>query len=265
MGDVFKDDLDVTWLEFGTSFFSPKANRVRVLISKDVNISLQPRAKLAFSGILLMELPLEVLQVISDTVFKEWVKATYMMRVSKQMRKIAFTTRGDLQNMGYAWWTGSASPMAMSHYGDGSVNGLGALNNQVVRYLGVQGADEADVHALMREGTWLTNFAICLALVAADCGDRILGVSAAARGYTYPAYDSQVTQAARGATLFLAPDLMHVLVGGFHSPNVWHSPGLLGVLVLANVLLFAMNVDNSHWIPVRVSRHTGVVEAFMLM
>ena len=65
MGDVFKDDLDVTWLEFGTSFFSPKANRVRVLISKDVNISLQPRAKLAFSGILLMELPLEVLQVIS--------------------------------------------------------------------------------------------------------------------------------------------------------------------------------------------------------
>ena len=61
MCDVFEDDLDVTWLEFGTSFFSPNANRVRVLVCKDVNLSLVhvPCAKLDFSAILLMDLPLE--------------------------------------------------------------------------------------------------------------------------------------------------------------------------------------------------------------
>ena len=117
------------------------------------------------------------------------MKATFLMCVSTQMRKLASSTCGDMQNIGYAWWTGSASPMAMSPYGDGKVKGLDMLDNQVVRSLGVQGADTADVHALMHEGTWLTNFVISLAVVAAVSADRILGVSAAAHGYVYPGYD----------------------------------------------------------------------------
>jgi hypothetical protein len=219
-----------------------------------VRESLELHSKTTAAAATFLDLPLEILAVIIEKVFKQWTRATVVMRVSKQLRTITNDVKQRLEMNVYVWWTGSADPMV---FGDpieaDKIEGLSTMRNSDLQLMGVMGAGVEDVQKLMRHGWWLNNFVIALAMVASmPSSEHILGIS-------------PETSTAVHSTLFIAPGLMHVLGGGFQSPRLWHSAALLSALCCADVLLIPMNMDNDHWIPVRVSRHSNIVEAFMLM
>ena len=113
---VFEDeDTSVSWLVWGPSFFSPRAKRVRVLVSHGVRESLEHHSKTNTAAASLMDLPAELLQAITEKVFKEWPRATVLMRVSKQMRTITKDVKSVMNSNAYAWWTGAAAPMSFDH------------------------------------------------------------------------------------------------------------------------------------------------------
>ena len=109
-------------------------------------------------------------------------------------------------------------------------------------YKCVPGAQRSDVISLTYHGQWLTNFQVKLILTAFGAKpDTLLDTT----------------------TVVLRPESVCSLSVDVRSASL-NELGFVRMLHSADVLLVPLNVNNNHWLPVRMVRACSLVEVFLL-
>jgi hypothetical protein len=254
--------MEETWVRWRrSSFFSPHTNIVRVPFVQKMRkcdfslatVALAP----ACTGLLSM--PLEVVAVIADKLFQMDTRATRLMRVAKDFIEPVKRVRDDLLRRHFAWWTGSEPPLRPLYSKKPTLPSY--VDAEVAYHLRVQGASTQDLQDLLQHDAWVNNFNIVMVLkVVSYPQDIFLG----------PMGPSDVPcvfeHNSNNEMRVLDPTLLHALRflnGASSPPGFWSQASVLTNLLQASTLCLPMNLDNNHWVALRASRETNVVEVFL--